>query len=559
MSEFSLLLNDHIHRKGYSIRALAKRVGIPAATLTKLCNGSRSPRNQKQNVERICDALMLTPSQREELFTRLEKEIIGADNYAARASICALIEGLDCTVMEEQPGTGHTTLPEFATAEKRADVYALLRAFADGACDGRTLDIYLSPRDSLVLEMIGRVIRGRPLKVRHILAMTASDSQTGRINSCNIDDVRHIEPLLFDINGRCEAYQPYYYYERTVTQPSSMLQFPNVLIGDGGVLQCTADYGNAIYTANPAVIKYFRRLFNHQLAGCRPLTTICSDVREQLERYDAAIRMGSGQMTSLSWQPCLMWAVSEEEVKSFLARAIPFQQEYLERYLLYLRKLKQWDSMTLYFSREGLNNFVQTGSIREIPEELLGGPLPPELRAELLRRLLEQAESGRVRPYIVCEEKLHIGRDAQLISYGADTILLASLNHRAGNRICFIEELSTNWSALDFLESLEQTEWLLTAEETLDILREAIQACISGGYCIPLGKYRYHRRNIPRRCAACIKLGGTHDENSKKYLFDSKTGSRACRALSGLHAARCSVCSGHERGCAQRHVWRCAG
>lgn len=39
MSEFSNLLNRYIHQKGYSIRSLAKRAGIPVATLTKLCSG----------------------------------------------------------------------------------------------------------------------------------------------------------------------------------------------------------------------------------------------------------------------------------------------------------------------------------------------------------------------------------------------------------------------------------------------------------------------------------------------------------------------------------------
>lgn len=75
------------------------------------------------------------------------------------------------------------------------------------------------------------------------------------------------------------------------------------------------------------------------------------------------------------------------------------------------------------------------------------------------------------------DEKLRIGKDAQLISYGADTILLASLNHQAGNRVCFVEELSANWSALDFMENLENTDWILSTDETCRIIQSVIDIC----------------------------------------------------------------------------------
>lgn len=480
MSEFSNLLNRYIHQKGYSIRSLAKRAGIPVATLTKLCSGTRSPRNQRERIDRISDVLMLTPSQRETLTDMLEKEIVGAENYASRASVKALIEGMTCTVQPAQQAAIKTVLPELVMAEKRTDVYALMRAFLENAAQGSALDIYLPPQDPVLMESLCRVIRGGTARVRHILALTASDGKMGTVDPHNLEALRHIQPLLLDMSGRRDAYQAYYYYERTTTLSTGTMQFPNVMISEQGVLLCGADYSHAMYTGNPAVQRYFQRLFRTQLNGCRPLTRLCLGLREQIERYTSQMQAGDPKqpMLSLEWQPCLMWAVSEQEIQFFLPKNVPFRNEYLNQYLPYLRKIQQWEKAIFFFTRDGLEYFVQTGSLQEVPDDILAGPLPMNMRIELLRRMLEGARQGKVSPRIIREEKMHIGRDTQLISYGADTVLLASLNHLAGNQVCFIEELSANWCALDFLENLENTDWALSTEETCEIIREVVERCM---------------------------------------------------------------------------------
>lgn len=480
MSEFSNLLNRYIHQKGYSIRSLAKRAGIPVATLTKLCSGARSPRNQRDRVDRISDVLMLTPSQREALTDMLEKEIVGAENYASRASVKALIEGMTCTVQPARQAAIKTVLPDLVMAEKRTDVYSLMRAFLENAAQGSTLDIYLPPQDPVLMEALCRVIRGGTARVRHILALSASDGKMGAVDPHNLETLRCIQPLLLDLSGRRDAYQAYYYYERTATLSASALQFPNVMVSEQGVLFCAADYNHAMYTGNPAIQRYFQRLFRTQLNGCRPLIRLCLGLREQIERYVSVMQAGDPKqpLLTLEWQPCLMWAVSEQEIQYFLPQGVPFRNEYINQYIPYLRKIQQWEKAILFFTRDGLEYFAQTGSLQEIPDDILDGPLPVSMRAELLRRMLEGTRQGRIVPHIVREEKLHIGRDAQLISYGSDTILLASLNHLAGNQVSFIEELSANWCALDFLENLENTDWILSTEETCEIIRDVMERCL---------------------------------------------------------------------------------
>lgn len=480
MSEFSAIFNGYIYQKGYSIRSLSKRLGIPASTLTKLCNGTRSPRNQKETIARVCDVLMLTPAQRENLYATLEKEIIGADVYTSRISIKKLIESMVATTLPEQRTAGNTVLPALAVADKKSDVYAILHTFLGNLSGNHTLELILPPDDPVVIEAVCRVVNSWPTRIRHILPLAASDSHTGKMNSQNIDSIQHVQQLLLGAGSRNETYQPYYYYERAGAGAGNLMQFSNVLISDFGVLQCSHDYSHAIYTANRTIQKYYRRLFTHQISLCRPLVSVCRDVYQQLTRYAHTMEAGNcnEELRVLSWQPCILWAVSQQEILHFLTPDIPFRNQYLELYLPYLEKLSRWKRIRLYFSMEGLIEFARTGTLREMPKGFLRTPLPVAFRVELLRRLLEHTRSGHVVLRIAREEKLRIGLDAQLVSYGADTIILSMLNHTAGNRVCFVEELSANWSALDFLESLENSDWLLPVEESCRLVQEVIDTCV---------------------------------------------------------------------------------
>ena len=480
VSEFSNLLSSYIRQKGYSIRSLAKRTGIPSATLTKICSGTRSPKNQRERVERIVEILMLTPEQNKALAATLEKEIVGPEYYESRANMRAFIEGIHCTVAPSRALEGKTILPILSTAEKKADVYVLLRSFLEDAAQNQELDIYLQYQDPILLEELTRLVRSGMTRVRHILTLTTSDGKSSGVDPHNLEKIRYIEPLFLDMSNQRGGYQAFYYYERTAAAAGGLLQFPNVLISEHAVLQCTADYTHAIYLGNRGIQRYFKRLFHAQLVNCRPLTTICSGIQEQIVRYTKVMQAGNPQdcMRVLGWQPCLLWAVTEQEVLHILPENVPFRREYLSYYLPYLRQIQQWKELALFFSLDGLNEFAQTGFLQELPEEVLPAPLALTMRIELLQRLLDQARVGRVRPHIVREEKMRVGQDAQLISYGADTILLASLNHQAGNRVCFVEELSANWSALDFLENLEDTDWVLSVEETCAVIKSVIDVCV---------------------------------------------------------------------------------
>lgn len=476
MSEFSSLLSEYIHQKGYSIRGLAQHLGIPSATLTKLCNSTRGAKNQRQNVERICNALMLTPAQRERLTASFEAELVGVEVYTSRISEKNLIENMDGQPLSGQRLAGAETLPMLTFSEKENDTYAMLRTFLGNAVAGGTLDLVLAPGNAVVFEALRTIVKSCPIKVRHIVPMLVSDKSTGMVSSENIVRVQRLAPLFLGGEHRDASYMPYYYYERTVSA-GNMLQFPNVLISAEGVLLCTANYAGCIYTAEKNAQRYFGRLFNHQLSQCRPLISVEPDIRSQLRRYIRMAEMaeGSTEFITVGWQPCLVHCITPADVERLIPEGLPFRGEYIQMYLHYLRCLARHKTAVSFFTLDGLVDFARTGCLREVPKDFLGGAMPVALRRMLLERILQDVEEGRLRPYLVREDIFKVSRDAQIIYYGADTVSLAGMNADSTRRVCFIEELSTNWSVLDFLEHLENSKYSYSLEESCTTIRDVIE------------------------------------------------------------------------------------
>lgn len=493
MSEFSTLLNSYIRQQGYSIRGIAKRLGIPAATLTKLCNGTRSPRNQRETIQRVCDILTLTPSQVDALQGALEKEIVGVERYTSRMSVKMLLEGMKTPDLPQQHLASNSVLPPQAFTDKRADTHGILRAFLENNTAGQGIDVFLATDDPVLLEGLYRILKNSMVKIRHILTMTASDAHNDTATAQNIDNIRKVQQLLLGAGG---TYQPFYYYERTHGVSGNALSLPNVLISDTGVLCCSADYSRCIYTSDKMIQKYYRRLFAQQLTVCRPLVTLYNDVHQQIARYERTLDTGNPAevLRCLSWQPCLLWAVYDWEVSYFLPDQLAFRGDCLKSYLRYLQKIRAREQLQLYFSLDGLMDFIIQGQLREVPPSILPEPLSASFRRELLLRLIHHAETGRACPRIIREEKMSTGKDAQIICYGADTILLSVLDYGINDRVCFIEEFSANWSALDFLENLENTDWLLSVDQTLSIIRELLANYLPEDKENPLAASVFHRK-----------------------------------------------------------------
>ena len=482
MSEFSSLLSKYVRQNYVSIRALAQRLNMSAATLTKLCNGTRSPRNQRANVERICEQLMLSPAQTRALWELFDAEVVGADVYTSRISMKQLIETMSGSSASERCTPPSWELPKIALPEKQKDVYVLLLNFLNNAVaegSGR-IEMILSPENPVVIEEIRNALRSYDIKICHVIPLRTSDKSTGNIDAANIDNIRCVIPLILDAGSAGSRYEPYYYY---VHGTGSALDFSNILISDNGVLLCTQDFSHGMCFSNKELQQYWRRIFRDRLAGCRPLCTSFSQMEGQINYISNLLDESEGceEFFYLCWQPCLLDYTTPDMIMQYMAADVPFDRDACAQGIsAYMQRLGTRKNSRAYFTKEGLMEFVRTGRLEEVPEELVDGPLPVELRLRLLENMMAAAEQGHLQMHIAREERIKIGRDAALLYYGADTVAVAAMHYKFPRRVFYIQELSTNWSALNLMESFDELDWFFSAEETYAEIQKMIEKEFGG-------------------------------------------------------------------------------
>jgi hypothetical protein len=486
MSIFSEYLKSLISEKDFTIRSLASLVDIPYPTLTKLCDGSRGIKKQKQNVLKIAAALMLTPDEKTELMHRFEEEAIGGELYRSRMNIKKLIENMTFEFEPTSYSPSDRKCRPFMTAESRTDVYSLMDNFLSNAFSGESgitaLDLLFRPSDPVIVEKLRQVLWGMPVAIRHIIPLKTAVNTRDRVCADNIQSVANIMPLLFNEANPRSSYQPCYFYDRYPHIGNNEMDLSNVMISrnrsGGSVLLCSDEFDKAILVEEAQAWKFAMHLFAKQFSRCRSLSKKAKDLISVGMEYFRILESAgdNGDFYVISWQPCLQHCFRPEYVRIAGISNIPGQKQYLDWYFNeFSARLNRKKHYVNLFSEEGLIHFAKTGILFEIPTAYMPSGASPEMRRILLESLAEEGEKGNIFPHIIKEDCLKISPSTEIAYFGAETIMISSINNRENENVCFIEELSTCWSMIDFITFLEESDWVLTTGETCRKIHSIIQ------------------------------------------------------------------------------------
>lgn len=476
MAKFGELLSELIRQKKYSIRALAAEIGMPATTLIKLCNGSRSLKKPNDKIEKLIHILMLTPEEQQQLEGALQEEILGKDVYESRQNVKAILENLSLVGISPHLAKMQD-LDDNMVAERKIDVSRLLCIFLENAAGKQErVDMIFQPSDVAIMEDLCHAIKTWPVRLRHLFALSTAESAKSRLSASNIEYIRQVMPMLF--GQSVGQYEGYYYYERSLRNAGSGLMFDNIFLAGESVLLCTQNFDGAIYLKNPELHTFLQGRFNQQFSKSHSLSHSERNMIAQLG-YQLQIAQQaepSNEIAIVSWQPCLMRFVNPSDAEAYMPAEIPFRQEILDKYFSgYWPILRKRKRFVLYCSAEGAVDFASTGIIREIAGTILNGALPKEFRRLLFSRLLSCARSGEVELHFFRESYLKLSKNALVIYFGSETLCVGALDQTAAGGFCFFEECGLAWSVLDFLENLEPEKEIFSNEESCRGLEVILQ------------------------------------------------------------------------------------
>lgn len=474
MSVFSEKLHDYISRANMKIASLSKHSGVDRSFIQKMLSGERTP-SDISVISRLADALMLTPSERRSLKEAYSITRMGEDVYQRRMTVKRLLEEADSYYFH----TPVSALPQTPVSVSLGEVLSLQgkASIADGL--RLLLDTELSdpePRLSVVLQpdcefsvILHNCCRAVPaLHMEHILRFD-NEFQYQRNNQYNLHCIRRLLPFLL---SPCN-YFAWFYYDFVSEEKKRTSVFPWFILGKKTVLSFSSDCEKGILYTNPQVVTLFQRIFEEFQSDCLPLFELMNLEASQFWDHKRWPSAHHAMTYSLQYEPCWGFFYSMDIVEKQLLEDLPNREEILTFFSHRRQQISLLEGplkCTAFFTMEGLEYFLASGRLSELPDELYR-PLSLSQRLELFRRMIFCIQRGSFQPLLIFPRKLRIPR--QLAFFVADEQQLnCSCSHPTRGLLSVtLREKSVVYSVCDFLEYLPETDLVYSKEESAEILR----------------------------------------------------------------------------------------
>lgn len=489
MSEFSELFSKFIHTKDIKAYSLAKYCNIDRSTLYKIINGKRNPANPEL-IDKFSEFLHLTPQEHQCLLEAYEITQIGTDTYYHRKSIQDFLMqfpdnfSVKTTDRPTVPVSGSLLSsvldsPCFSL-QNQFDVNYVMKEILSSEVQKQKgeISLLLQPEYPFIFEQLENMAIPDTIKIHHIFCLNSTDTLTSDFKSVHIEYLKMIFPMYIqNLN-----YQAYCFYDNVESHFHNMNLFPCLILTSEYALSISSDFQSGIFYRDPAVVSQFRDFFQSTMPKCSPLFHALKMSSEQLDTlFDVTLSTQNAERNYLL-QPesCFTPFISEEIVKHALLPELPHREQLfniIKEYFPSISRIITEQQTLVFFTQNGIERFIETGCLREIPDGF-ARPFLPEERVQMLEAFLPCCRNGVYRmlkaPLDQFPVNLHLCIN--------DHFGFLTFENAAGETLYFIiNEPGFLMIFMDYMESLEakKDSCFFSPEETemfiqskIDLLKE---------------------------------------------------------------------------------------
>ena len=477
MSVFSEKLNSFITNANIKITDLSRLSGVERTYTQKMITGERTP-TDRAVLDQLSDALMLTPIERRVLNEAYEVHKMGEATYYRRVMVKRMIEDSEsCCNQQLLPPPSPTRPvqhPEVSAVQGKSSVHDTLQLFLaeELSLENPHLMAVLQPESSAAVFLQPYCRMKQELHLEHIIRFD-NELQYQKENKYNLQCMRALLPFLL---SPCN-YFGWFYYDSVVSQMSCHTVFPWFILGEKAVICLSQDGEKAVLLTNKEAIALYQRIFDEIREECRPLLAIQNSKIYQFWDYNRWETARPEMSYSLQYEPCWGFFYTMDMVEKQLHTHLPNRNQIL---LFFNGRQKQISLLdgtrknTSFFTAEGMENFLRTGRISELPEDLYD-PLPRAFRIELLRRMIHCAQKGHYIPYLIRSKRFRLPKTLNFFISDEQHLSCSCLHPYHGLISVVMHEKSLVYSICDFLEYLQETGLVYTREETNAYLQQKLK------------------------------------------------------------------------------------
>lgn len=477
MSVFSEKLQECITKSNMKIASLSKISGVERSFIQKMLTGERIP-SDPAVLQQLADALMLSPSQRRMLLDSYSISKMGEATYYRRLLVKRLIEETNSflqpapVLRSTYPNPGFQR-PSVLSLHGKGAIADTVRLLVEEELSGASprLRLVLQPESLLIPVLLAYGRTCPALQIEHILCFD-SELQYQKENKYNLGCLRGALSFLL---AACR-YVPYFYYEVISPKTGKTALFPWMILGTDWAVSLSQDEEAAVVLSDREAVSLYEGLFEEVREECHPVL----EHSGQEQFFDAQNWSPLKQeMTySLQFEPCFGFFFTMNMAQQQICRDLPNREELLSFFDERRKQISLLDGArknTSFFTLEGLDRFLESGRIGELPEDCYL-PFPKPFRVELLRRMLACTQNQSYSPYLIKPAKFRIPQALYFLVTGPQQVT-CSCTHPIHGRIHLnIQENSVAYSFCDFFEYLKETGLVYSKEETQAVLRQRLEA-----------------------------------------------------------------------------------
>ncbi len=475
---FGDLLRKLIEQSGESISAVARGAEIERTSLHKALAGERTL--PYPAVKKLAAYLRLSPHEQKIFYEYYDMQIQGPHCFESRKTIVRILRELSNLPFPDVKQklvllmkSGEKARPE-EEPQLISGVYAVrnrIRRMIDLELQEKEpeLFLFLPADDGFTMYYLYNVFSEyeTDLKVTHIIPYGAADETQGNEG---LEILERVLPLALTAPMQ---YHSYFYYDKyeVVATP-----FPYYLITSAGVLVVSENYESACLISSGEMLSHYQYFFRQATEECSPLIQVQRDIFRILQTYAETVEKNS--YYTFMWQPCMGKFYTMQMIEEKIKKELPFREQLVGESKKRFSELAQvtGDYYT-FFTREGLRDFLESGIICDIPQQVID-KLSLEERLVLVRSLRSAVADDQIIGRIINDEQLILPRYLSFCVNARNKLDIFTLQRNEQDEQFYnihIDEPLLGRKFMDFVLFLPKSEYVLGKEETLNIIDELLE------------------------------------------------------------------------------------
>ena len=482
MSKFSeqldSLIQARVDKGRATIYSLSRNSGIDRSTLYKFRSGERLPPNEA-TLQRLLEALRLSPIQMEELRSAYAIARMGENRYLCRRNIVEFLNFFGqretAHAVEEPPapdGAVPWVLPAGArvyTGHMAVDSLVQKVIGAEVVRTHGELRLIAQPEYEFLVHTLSSLTLRRPCEVYHLLCLESEAPEED--NRYNLGCLRTAVELIL---SQC-TYHPYFYYDSVTSHFQNSALLPYLVLTSTCAVQISYDRQYAVCLGGAEYVAFFRKVFDSACKRARPMMSNLKSAPESVDFY-SRIQENHGVLRNCcGFEPCLSILMDRGMMKQYVLD-FPNREALIDAFNGYVERQCNCLSkkpVVNYFTPEGLDAFCKTGHIWSVPHNACA-PLAPADRCKILQRCCE-GEKPVLHIRLLRPARFSVPHGLEIIDFGDNHIAFIYARNPDDYAVIFLHEQSLSACFADFFTYIEEGGLAYSEEESLEIVRQKLE------------------------------------------------------------------------------------